>query len=278
MNAVGNEHAAGEQGDSGRDALLDLISNFCDGVEAEFQERWSQWPVDLTTPGPTEVTAGLLRRQVSLAIAIAQNPGLWTPAVAPILLRSMVEVHIWLAWILLDPVERSRKFIDDGLGKEKLILKHRADEIIALNANPDEDALVRDSQNWIETQRYSFMIDVNLSGSWSGLDTREMATEAGLRDFYRFTYPVWSTAVHSTWNCISRYELRRCGNPLHAYHLVPNCEPRHAVTWFLWLAAKYLDKSFRLVDKQFGFRVATASTFGRMFEDNDSATDVGPSE
>ncbi len=275
---MGNEHASGDQGYSGRDALLDLITSFCDGVEAEFNERWSQWPVDLATPGPTEVTAGLLRRQVTLARTIAQNPGLWTPAVAPILLRSMVEVHIWLAWILLNPVERSRKFIDDGLGKEKLILKHRADEIVALNGNPDEDALVCDSKNWIESQRYSFMIDVNLSGSWSGLDTREMAAEADLRDFYRFTYPVWSTAVHSTWNCISRYELRHCGNPLHAHHLVPNCEHHHGVTGFLWLAAKYLDKSFRLVDTHFGFRVATESTYGRMFEGDASASDEGASQ
>lgn len=277
MNAAVDDHTGGKEDESGRDGLLELISNFCAGVEAEFQERWSQWPIDLATPGPTEVTAGLLRRQVTLAITIAQNPGLWTPAVAPILLRPMVEVHIWLAWILMDPVERSRKFIDDGLGKEKLILKHRADEIIEMNGKPDEDALVRDSQNWIEAQRYSFMIDVNLSGSWSGLDTREMATEAGLRDFYRFTYPVWSTAVHSTWNCISRYELRHCGNPLHAYHLVPNCEPLQVETWFLYLAAKYLDKSFRLVDKHFGFRVVTQSTFGRVFEGNSSATDAAPS-
>jgi hypothetical protein len=56
----------------------------------------------------------------------------------------------------------------------------------------------------------SFFIDVNLSGSWSGIDTRKMAEEAGLRDFYRFTHPNFSSAVHSTWNHVGRWGMVQC--------------------------------------------------------------------
>jgi hypothetical protein len=184
----------------------------------------------------------------------------------------MVEVYIWLAWILADPVERSSKFIDDGLGKEKLVIKHRTEEIEAMEMNPDEDFTLNASKAWIESHRYSFLIDVNLSGSWSGLDTRKMAEEAGCRDFYRFTYPVFSSTVHSTWNHIGKLDLIPCRNPLHAGHRIPIEESLPLNAGFLFLAAKYLEKTFKLVDGHLKIDIEVESTFERLFvESNDES-------
>ena len=108
--------------------LIKLVEDYIDGVTAEFRARWEKWPVSIEQPGPSEVTVGLLRRQYGLALNLGTNPNIWNAEIAPIILRCMVEVYITLAWILEDPVVRCKKYIDYGLGQEKLIIKHRNDE------------------------------------------------------------------------------------------------------------------------------------------------------
>lgn len=242
-----------------------FVQKYLAGIHSELVARWQVWPVSIVNPGPSEVTIGLLRRQFSLAAHMAMNPGILTPEVAPILLRCMVEAYIWLAWILEDPNDRAKKFIDDGLGKEKLIIKHRTDECEEQGLNADDDPILKMSKLWIERQRFSFLIDVNLSGSWSGLDTRKMAEESGCRDFYRFTYPMFSSSVHSTWNHISRFDLIACSNPLHAFHFIPAERLTSPTPHFLELAAKYLAKTFSLVDNKLRLTVTTKSTYEKMF-------------
>ncbi|PKN22136.1 MAG: hypothetical protein CVU68_05155 [Deltaproteobacteria bacterium HGW-Deltaproteobacteria-3] len=247
------------------DWVDELVTNYAKGARDEFLARWKVWPIDLQNPGPSEVTIGLLHRQYILAVNIVGNPGTWSIDIAPILLRSMVEVYIWLSWILVAPVERSMKFIDDGLGKEKLVIKHRTDEIEAMGLNPEDDWMLNVSKAWIEDHRYSFLIDVNLSGSWSGLDMRKMAEEADCRDFYRFTYPSFSSTVHSTWNHVGKVDLIPCQNPLHGGHRVPREEAIPLSVDFPLLAAKYLDKTFALLDKQLNLSIDVESTFERLF-------------
>ncbi len=242
-----------------------FISEYLEGVRQEFEARWDVWPLALQNPGPSEVSVGLLRRQCSLLVHLAQCPLLWTAEFAPIVLRCMVEVYIWLAWILEDPAPRARKFIDDGLGKEKLIIKHRTDEMEHEGMNPDDDPLCLDSKAWLETQRFSFLVDVNLSASWSGLDTRKMAEECGCLDFYRFTYPTFSSAVHSTWNFISRFDLVPCRNPLHGFHRMPVMTFSPPSIEFFRLAGKYVAKTFKLVDSKLAIECAVPSTYNRLF-------------
>jgi hypothetical protein len=177
----------------------------------------------------------------------------------------MVEVHLWLAWILEKPAERAMLFIEDGLGKEKLMIKHRLDELNLIGRKADDDPVIQQSMVWVESQKYSFLVDVNLSGSWSGIDTRKMAEEAGQRDFYRFTYPPFSSAVHSTWNHVSRFDLVPCTNPLHAGHRVPRMDFLPPAIDFFELAAKYLAKTFALVDSKLHLSVDVPSTFATMF-------------
>ena len=109
----------------GKDLLTETVNRYTSGIQQEFDARWEVWPISVTNPAPTEVIIGLLHRQCRLAHNMAWSPSIWNPELAPIILRCMVEVHIWLAWILEDPDDRAKKFILDGLGKEKLIIKHR---------------------------------------------------------------------------------------------------------------------------------------------------------
>lgn len=222
------------------DNIWQLVREYVRGAEEEFSARWEVWPIQADSPGPSEVLIGLLHRQHVLAVSMATNPGIWTVDAAPCLLRSMVEVYIWLAWILKDPESRAKMYLEDGLGKEKLVVKHRSDELKEQGISPDDDESLQFSKAWIESHMYSFFIDVNLSGSWSGLDTRKMAEEAGCRDFYRFTYPMFSATVHSTWNHVGKYDMTVCQNPLHGHHRIPNLTPIPISDAFFFLAAKYL--------------------------------------
>lgn len=245
--------------------LVKFVDRYLHGIADEFAARWDVWPIAVDESRHTEVIVGLLRRQYSLAVHLARAPMCWTADFAPIILRCMVEVHLWMAWILEKPEERATLFVEDGIGKEKLMIMHRSDELKALGLSVDDDAFIQESMAWVESQRYSFLVDVNLSGSWSGIDTRKMAEEANCRDFYRFIYPVFSTAVHSTWNHIAKIDLCPCDNPLHAHHRVPRLGFLPASPGFLELVAKYLDKTFRLVDAKLGLMVQTPSTYDALF-------------
>jgi len=250
--------------------LIESTTKYSVAVVSEFEARWDKWPIDIYKPGPSEVLIGLARRQCKLALALANNLGMWTPELAPLLLRPMVEGYIYLAWILIDPEDRSLKFVEDGLGKEKLVIKHRTEEMKTNNLNPDEDELLQASKWWIEEHKYSFYIDVNLGASWSGLDLREMADQANCGDFYRYTYPMFSSTAHSRWNHIGKFDLTVCADPLHGMHRVPvvlgadYIDPQY---WFL--AAKYLDKTFLLIDSSLNIDGKIASAFKEFFPNAD---------
>mgnify|MGYP001191852851 CR=1 FL=1 len=237
-----------------------IIVNYIAVVREELAARWKAWPIDLSKPEVNEVVGALLARQVTLATQLASSPGVWNDHTAPIVLRSMADVHIALAWILKDPLARSRQFILYGLGQAKLMLEHRKAQLAEDGKVVDDDPAVQASEAWINTQRFTFLTEVDV-GSWSELTVREMAKEAGCLDFYRYSYTPFSGAVHSMWQHVSRFNLQMCKNPLHRYHktpIDPNLDPD---PHYLYLAAKYAQKSFNLFDKTFSVRPEGPSAF-----------------
>lgn len=97
-------------------------------------------------------------------------------------------------------------------------------------------------------------------GSWTGIDTRKMAEQAGCLDLHRFSYIPFSAATHSMWNHVRRYNLELCENPLHRYHRVP-CDPvLPEDPDYLYRAAVYLDKALRLFDQKIGLTVQSPSS------------------
>jgi hypothetical protein len=165
----------------------------------ELTERWKNWRLDLTCREMYEVIGALLARQVTLATQVALSPQNWDQHVAPLILRSMADNYITLAWIFCEPVDRSRKFLFYGLGQEKLQLEHLKARLSAHKIDADEYPEVKYREEWINNQQWTFLTEVNL-GSWSGIDTRAMAEQADCLDFYNYSFQPFTSAVHNMWN------------------------------------------------------------------------------
>lgn len=233
-----------------------IVNEYADKAWAQLHERWSQWPLDLSVVEVHEVVGGLLARQVTLATQLALAPQIWNGHIAPLVLRVMVDNLINLAWVFEEPLDRSRKFIQYGLGQEKLAIEHRKRVLTERGDNPALDPLVEASEAWLNLQRYSFLTEVNV-GSWAGISTQKMAEKADCEELYIFAYVPFSSAVHNTWQHVERYNLQHCQNPLHRYHRVPANPELLSDPDYLLRAASYLQEAFEMFDRK-----ASVSTTG----------------
>lgn len=231
----------------------------------EFKERWNLWDKDFALNEVHEVVGALLARQVTLFIKFTEIPSMWNWHIAPSILRTMIDTHINLAWILGDPLERSRKYISYGLGQTKLEIEHRK---IRLN-NSERDKYLQfyidNLEKWLESQRWSFLTEVNI-GSWTGLSTREMAKETGIIDFYNYCYVPFSAGTHSQWHHTAKYNLIHCMRPLHRFHKIPIVEEDHSDIHVVELAAKYMCKSFDVFDKKYKLSISTKCTYDKFID------------
>jgi hypothetical protein len=88
-----------------------------------------------------------------------------------------------------------------------------------------------------------------------------MAEEAGCLDFYNYVYSPFSPCVHSMWQHVSVYNLVQCENPLHRLHHVADIVELNPDPNYLFLAAKYLQKSFASFDEAIGLNIKSPSAF-----------------
>ena len=63
--------------------------------------------------------------------------------------------------------------------------------------------------------------DIDLGGTFSGVDLRRMAHEAGLERDYRLVLAPSSADFHGEWGHMARYALATCINPAHRLHRIP---------------------------------------------------------
>ncbi len=245
--------------------LEDLVGGYCKLVEAELSERITAWHPKFDEREMYQVIGGLLARQVTLVVELANAPSAWNGHIAPLVLRSMVDGHITLSWIFQEPLERSRKFILYGLGQEKLNLEHRRKQLEKQGVNPDEDQGVKIKEMWINSQQFTFLTEVNV-GSWSGKTPRDMADEAGCIDLYNFAYCPFSSATHNMWPHIDAYNLESCTNPLHGGHKIAGIRKAPWDVDYLYRAAKYARKSFNLFDQKTGIKASSPSAFDFLCE------------
>ena len=242
-----------------------LIKSFIEEARLELRQRWEKWTIDLSQNEIHEVVGALLARQVTLARQMAQCPTIWNGHIAPIILRAMADVFISLTWVLKDPLERSRKFVLYGLGQAVLQFEHRKAQIADREPTGEEKMLIEASEAWINSQRFSFLTEVNV-GSWSGIPTRQMAEEAGCVGFYNYVYNPFSACAHSMWHHVARYNLRQCANPLHQYHQVPEDPDFPIDPYNFYLSAKYLEKTFHAFDEKFSIKVDAPSAYEHLCE------------
>lgn len=251
--------------ESGFMQINQLVDAFVAEAQQELKQRWERWQIDLSQSEFYEVVGGLLARQVTLARHLAECPVIWNGHVAPIILRAMADVYISLVWVLRDPIDRSRKFVLYGLGQEKLQIEHRKAQIGDREPTVEEKMMIEASESWINSQRFTFLTEVNV-GSWSGISTYKMAEEANCIDFYNYVYNPFSACTHSMWHHLARYNLRQCSNPLHLYHECPHDPDLPMDPQYLYLAGKYLQKTFSAFDDNITLEIDAPSAFEHLCE------------
>lgn len=245
-----------------------FVAEFRAACKRELEARIAAWGFELKRIEVYEVVGALLARQVALTIEFALVPNAWTPNSAPLFLRAMADVHIIVAWILGEPDSRAQKFIDAGLSEAKLELAHRRKNLEELS---DQDQIAQQNEYiehlelWLQSQRIEMLVEVNL-GSWSGISTRKMAEEAGCLDFYSLVYQPFSTVAHSSWLHVSRANTAYCTNPSHRFHRLPAIKEADPSIRWLYLAAKYLQKTFAKFDDMTGVKSSEKSAFKLLCE------------
>lgn len=250
--------------------LLEIVNEYIDSVRGELKARWDTRPLDMSQVEKHEVIGSLLARQVTLATQLASAPPIWNGHTATLFLRAMVDNYINLAWIFhQDSLNRAKKYIEHGLGQQKLVIEHRKQELKKRGVKDvDEEASIKMLEGWINSQRYTFLTTVNI-GQWTEMDTRKMAEEANCLDLYRLAYTPFSASVHSMWNHVSRYNLKVCTNPLHRLHKIPMDPDMPIDMDYLYRAAKYVGKAFSLFDRKTGVKIKAKSSFKKLEKDLD---------
>lgn len=202
----------------------------------------------------SSVIGSLLARQITLTMHLAMSPNCWNGHVAPLFLRSMIDAHISLAWILKDPNQRSKEYISYALGQEKLSKGHLKRKF---EKDPQDDRLIsmiESKSEWINNHMLMSLVEVNL-GSWSGSSVRQMCIDINDEDFYNFSFSPFSACVHNNWYHLNLYNSWPCENPLHKNHFMPNILERPIDIDFLFRSGKYASMSLKAFDNALGLEI-----------------------
>jgi hypothetical protein len=246
-----------------------LLVKFIDLINNIVKERWEKLPKDIYNNLSLEVIGGLLSRQASIAISIAKNPGIWDYHIGPILLRTMVDAHINLAWIFTDLENISKQFVEYGLGQEKLEIEHLKHSEVEEQFKEDIEMMIEAKRAWLDYQHFSFLQTVDV-GNWSGLTTREMAKKADCENLYKFVYSPYSSCVHNMWNHIGKFNLRHTDNPLHKFIRIPYHPEFNPEMDILIKAAKYFSRSLELLDKKFNIKSSLPNPYDFIIDNLES--------
>jgi hypothetical protein len=233
------------------DQLRALIGAIEGRIRRELRARCEAYRPNFQAPEVFNVLTALLARQATLVIEMASAPQLWNGHSAPLFLRAMTDVHITMSWILLDARARAQQYIDHGLGQAVLAMEHRKKKLESADADDKRmlEEFINAHESWINAQRWSFLVEVNV-GAWSGKNTRQMAEEAGILEFYNYVYTPFSQCAHSTWYHVGRYNSGPSESPLTSQLWMPYIGESSTEFWNLHLAAKYLDKTFNVFDEK----------------------------
>lgn len=228
----------------------DLISNYITNLKEEVCYRLKHWKFVKSDSVSYNVIQGLLARQASITIDLIKVSVIWNENILPSVLRSMIDLYISMAWIFeKDSNQRAEKYIEYGLGQEKMLREYRARELEAKGDDVDNDPVIKSSDIIINCTLKDELLNINL-GNWSNLSVRKMAEEAGCLDFYNLTYIPFSISAHNSWTHLFRFNLKLCNNPLHGTHYVGKInEDTPDFIHYLNLITKYMKKTLALFDE-----------------------------
>jgi hypothetical protein len=193
----------------------------------DLRQQQSEAVLDTFDATPDEVKLGLASRAFRLLRNFLMTPPWWTNEMAPHLIRSLIDERIVVAWLLKrDDPKLYRAFKDYGAGKRKLH-KLKLEELMDTGeAEIEHREDVRELHKRLEAEvnedTMEEFLKIDLGGSFSGKNIREMAIETDLADLYSLSYQPLSTESHGEWGSLLMFDLHHCGNPLHLYHRLGN--------------------------------------------------------
>ncbi len=178
---------------------------------------------DLYSPDRFEVLTGITAASIRAVAGASRTPLLWSAEHGVPILRSIVESLIVLRWLVKrDDPSMFRRFKDYGVGRLKLLKLHLQEYLDAQDEPSEELQAYADYlQAEVNQDTFEEYQEIDLSGTFSGLDARKMAAEVDMEIEYRFVYAPTSAAAHREWTTLDRYSLERCENPLHRWHRMP---------------------------------------------------------
>ena len=234
-------------------AVGDFAGQLCENISINLKERTDDFRRgDGFETTVNSVLSTLLGRQCALALGLAESPLTWNGHIAPLVLRSMIDLLISYRWILVDPVPRANEYVSYGLGIEKLTTAHYQEKIESGYEEVDVQAIVDSNLNWIESQQFHIFVPINF-GSWTGSSVRSMCDEISSSDLYKFAYTPFSACVHNTWNHVGKWNANMCNNLLHKRHMVGTIVDAWPIVDFINIAFKYLNMVIDEFDKYYDY-------------------------
>lgn len=196
------------------------VSENCKMARKYLEQLTMQYRVDLYDPLRYEIVSGLFSRAIRLFLLVNENPRLWARDVSGIMLRCLVETAISFCYLGEKGTDDEfRRFKEYGKGQKKLLMLHLQDSY------PGEATLeghtVENIRDELGGGFAAEMIQIE-SGSWAKKDTRRLALEVGLENYYRLVFSPTSADVHGTWASLSDSNLCICAEPLHRFHQMPS--------------------------------------------------------
>lgn len=225
--------------------LHSSLLGFLDASEAELEARVRALPLNMDRQEEFEVIGGLLARQCTLARELIANIDLWNHAFGSVIIRTMTEVYINLAWILQEPKTRCNEFVLYGLGQAKLDLEHYRNRVESSEADPQT---AQDETQWLNSQRLEIFTEVNVR-SWSGKSMTQMAKEAGCSS-WALQFSLYSSYVHSDWFQLTNHQTKEEVDDNGMNSIFPTIKTDSPNPDFVLLVSDLLARTFALFDRE----------------------------
>lgn len=251
-----------------KEKLFESINEYFNDIQKEVIDRWNMWEISMENKQLFEVIGGLLARQVAITTYFLQSSTNWNSDFAPIILRVLSENYLTTSFILhSDSLEKAKKYVDYGLGREKLHLEKLKQDAKSQGKFEEMESVFKDSEEYWSQFKYTHFQDINLA-LWTNKNMREICEELDEKDFYNLVDPM-NDAVHGTFNHLIKYNLKQSDNPLHQSVLVPAIEMPKPNIEFAERAAILLDKTFEKVDVFFPLKAEINSSARKLVESID---------
>lgn len=241
-------------------AVVAEFAERANGMWVRFERAASVADPDLYDPDRNEVLTGLAARALRVASAAINSPAEWTLEHSASSIRSVVESLITLTWLTeREDSDMYRRFKDYGRGHLKLQKLHWEQFADTLDEVPEAvKETISDLSVIVNQDLDEEFQNIDLGGSFSGIDTRKMAYEVGLERDYRLVFAPTSSDAHGEWGHLDRYVLSRCLSPTHRWHRIPRQSIVPAVV--PQVISALLDLADRVIDRYVDVIGAPTST------------------